>query len=368
MRLIKKILLISYLGIVAYFVQPAQSHANELIEQNVLIGNFDQSVEVTTESKAINTLASEIVKNQPQTRAPVVVSNGAIKNPYELLVNLALKGKEADGAKSYSEAATIYCKAARDGDANAQFALGWMYANGKGVSKDENFAAFLFNKAAEQGHVNAKKSLARNANQPEGNNVLAIMPPCMLSDPLPKIAKNMDKYSSIEHTEKIKPPVVFYSKGPIFKLVNKLSPKFQIDTDLVMAFISVESGFNTQATSPKNAQGLMQLIPDTAKRFRVKDAYNPEDNIKGGMAYLQWLLAYFKGDIELVAAAYNSGELTVEKYKGVPPYPETQNYVKRINSLYKKSFHPYKENLVQASPMLIKLQQQSNNKKARLGM
>ncbi|MBC7786608.1 MAG: transglycosylase SLT domain-containing protein [Methylophilaceae bacterium] len=370
MRLIKKILLISYLGLVTYFVQPSQSHADELSQQTEVVDNFEESVQNLAKRKLISTSAPEIIKNQPEATAPVIVSNGAIKNPYELLVNLALKGKDAEGAKTYSEAATIYCKAARDGDANAQFALGWMYANGRGVSKDENFAAFLFTKAAEQGHVNAKKSLAGNANQPMGNNVLAIMPPCMLSYPLPKIAKKLDTYSSYtEYVEKkIEPQVAFYSKGPIFKLVNRLSPKYQIETDLVMAFIAVESGFNTQATSPKNAQGLMQLIPDTAKRFRVKDAYNPEDNIKGGMAYLQWLLAYFKGDIELVAAAYNSGELTVEKYKGVPPYPETQKYVKRINSLYKKSFHPYKENLVQASPMLIKLQQQSDTKRARLGM
>ena len=66
-----------------------------------------------------------------------------------------------------------------------------------------------------------------------------------------------------------------------------------------MAFIAVESGFNVQATSPKNAQGLMQLIPETAQRFGVKDAYKAEDNIKGGLAYLRWLLAYYEGDVEL---------------------------------------------------------------------
>jgi soluble lytic murein transglycosylase-like protein len=96
----------------------------------------------------------------------------------------------------------------------------------------------------------------------------------------------------------------------------------------------------------------MQLIPETAKRFGVKDAYKAEDNIKGGLAYLQWLLAYFKGDVQLVAAAYNAGEATVEKYNGVPPYIETQMYVRKIASLYNNTTHPYQINLIKTSPIL----------------
>ncbi|MEE9331879.1 MAG: lytic transglycosylase domain-containing protein, partial [Methylophilaceae bacterium] len=108
----------------------------------------------------------------------------------------------------------------------------------------------------------------------------------------------------------------------------------------------VESNFNPKATSPKNAQGLMQLIPATAKRFHVKNPYNPEDNIKGGLAYLQWLMAYFEGDVRLVAAAYNAGEGAVNKYKGIPPYRETRNYVRKIYKLYRKSYHPFREDLL----------------------
>jgi soluble lytic murein transglycosylase-like protein len=118
---------------------------------------------------------------------------------------------------------------------------------------------------------------------------------------------------------------------------------------LVMAFIAVESGFNVQATSVKNAQGLMQLIPETAQRFGVKDAYKAEDNIKGGLAYLRWLLAYYEGNVELVAAAYNAGEGAVDKYKGVPPYAETRIYVKKIAKLYNNATHPYQDNLVKKS-------------------
>lgn len=371
MRFVKKILLISYLALVAYFVQPAQSHADEISMPAALEIKAEQAVDISTTSitdAQAKNLTDLTVNARSQTKANVAViyENGTLKNPYSLLVDLALQGKTAEGAKSYTEAAAIYCKAARDGDANAQFALGWMYANGRGVSKDENLADFLFKKSAAQGHISAKERLANN-HPPVGNATLAVIPPCMLPDPPVKVATN-NVYTNQQEANDTTPAVVFYAKGPIFKIVSKLSPKFQIDTDLVMAFISVESGFNTQATSAKNAQGLMQLIPETAKRFRVKDAYNPEDNIKGGMAYLQWLLAYFQGDIELVAAAYNSGELTVEKYNGVPPYAETRNYVKRINMLYKKSFHPYQENLVDASPAIIKLQQRYTVKNSKVGM
>jgi soluble lytic murein transglycosylase-like protein len=259
---------------------------------------------------------------------------GTAKNPYSQLVSLAFKGKGVNGVNNYAEAAAQYCKATRDSnDANAAFALGWMYMNGRGVEKDENIAALFFTKAANQGHESAKNWLAST----KGNALQAAQPKCLLPDP-PTISarKTLGSPSDIASTP-------FYTKGPIYKLVSKIAPRFNIDTELAMAFIAVESGFNPKATSPKNARGLMQLIPETAARFNVKNSYDPEDNIKGGLAYLQWLLTYFEGDVKLVAAAYNSGENTVEKYKGVPPYPETRKYVRKIASLYKKPFHPYSE-------------------------
>jgi soluble lytic murein transglycosylase-like protein len=124
-------------------------------------------------------------------------------------------------------------------------------------------------------------------------------------------------------------------------LVDQLAPEYSIDPRLAMAIIAVESGFNAKAVSPKNAQGLMQLIPETAQRFRVKDAFDSEQNIRGGLAYLRWLLAYFQGDVALVAAAYNAGEKAVDRHGGVPPYLETQNYVRRVSQLYNKAIHPY---------------------------
>ena len=108
-----------------------------------------------------------------------------------------------------------------------------------------------------------------------------------------------------------------------------------------MAIIRAESNFNPGAISPKNAQGLMQLIPETAERFNVKKPFDPEQNIRGGLSYLRWLLAYFEGNIMLVAAAYNAGEGAVNRYAGVPPYAETQGYVKRIREIFRHDQHPF---------------------------
>jgi len=85
--------------------------------------------------------------------------------------------------------------------------------------------------------------------------------------------------------------------------------------------------------SPKNAQGLMQLIPATAKRFGVRDAFNPAQNIDGGVQYLAFLLKRYQNDLTLAAAAYNAGEGAVDRFKGVPPYKETRNYVVRVGQL-----------------------------------
>ncbi len=85
----------------------------------------------------------------------------------------------------------------------------------------------------------------------------------------------------------------------------------------------------------------MQLIPATAKRFGVRNPFDPEDNLRGGMSYLRWLLTRFKGNVTLAVAAYNAGEGAVQKYGGVPPYKETRKYVRRIRRLYKPARHPF---------------------------
>ena len=99
---------------------------------------------------------------------------------------------------------------------------------------------------------------------------------------------------------------------------------------MALAIALAESNLDANAVSPKNAQGVMQLIPDTQERFGVEKPFDPEQNIKGGLAYLKWLQNRFDGNLNLVAAAYNAGEGNVDRYGGIPPFPETQHYVRRV--------------------------------------
>ena len=113
-------------------------------------------------------------------------------------------------------------------------------------------------------------------------------------------------------------------------LVEAASDRHQLDSDLVNSVIQAESGFNPLARSPKGAQGLMQLMPGTASKLGVVNAYEPWDNIEGGTRYLRQLLEQYHGDAIKALAAYNAGPGRVEQYRGVPPYRETRNYVRRI--------------------------------------
>ncbi len=117
-------------------------------------------------------------------------------------------------------------------------------------------------------------------------------------------------------------------------LINQWAPYYNLDANLVEAIVAVESNYDRFAVSKKGAQGLMQLIPATAKRFGVRNAFDPADNIRGGIRYLNFLMSYFQGNLEHVLAAYNAGENTVVRYDGVPPYPETQKYIRKVTSLY----------------------------------
>ena len=273
-------------------------------------------------------------------------------NSPEAQVALAVRYEHAEGVpRDYIKAAELYCRAARSGNANAQFALGWMYANGRGVPRDDSVAAQLITMAGDQGHAHAKEML-RYIHA----SATAPLPSCLLPDPEPVVEGSLDEkglqYARKGHLKVVMEETLF-QRGPIFDLVHKLASDYEVDPKLVLAVITVESGFNVYAKSPKNAQGLMQLIPETAQRFRVKNAFDPKDNIKGGLAYLQWLLAYFKGDVRLVLAAYNAGERTVEKYRGIPPYPETRDYVQKITKLYKSPTHPYKSNWIEPAKFVV---------------
>lgn len=240
-------------------------------------------------------------------------------------------------------AAALYCESARMGDAQAQYNLGWMYANGRGVDRNDELAAYFFQAAAKQGLPTAQRML-----QVVGGEAAAQTPECMR--PPPPAAPPAEALT----TAVAQPSVDYTTVAPrkIFDLVMKYAPQYQVEPQLALAIIAAESNFNSLALSPKNAQGLMQLIPETSERFNVRNAFDPAQNIRGGLTYLRWLLAYFEGDLALVAAAYNAGEGKVERYRGVPPYSETRAYVQRILKAVGVPAHPFNASITPPSPLL----------------
>jgi len=113
-------------------------------------------------------------------------------------------------------------------------------------------------------------------------------------------------------------------------MIDRIAGEQGVESHLVHSVIRAESNYNANAVSPKGAQGIMQLIPSTARRFGVSNAFDARENIQGGVRYLRFLLDYYKGDYPKAIAAYNAGEGAVDKYHGIPPFAETQNYVYRV--------------------------------------
>jgi soluble lytic murein transglycosylase-like protein len=130
------------------------------------------------------------------------------------------------------------------------------------------------------------------------------------------------------------PAAPIYSPKSFESLILSASSRHSIDADLIRAVIKAESDFNSNARSHKGAMGLMQLMPDTARLYRVADAYNPGDNIEGGVRHLRLLLGRYRGDLELSLAAYNAGINAVARHGGIPPFPETREYVRRVLRFY----------------------------------
>jgi soluble lytic murein transglycosylase-like protein len=248
--------------------------------------------------------------------------------------------------KDPARAAQLYCRAAREFNADAQFNLGWMYANGRGVPRDESAAAALFASAASLGHPQANHVLAYFASTPRR------APDCMREAALSPLTSPMFELAA-PHPYAGPDPFVGLPpwKQQIAAVVDKLAAKFNISRRLALAVIAVESNFASDAVSHKGAVGLMQLMPGTADRFNVERVYDISENVRGGLAYLRWLLGYYQGNVRLAVAAYNAGEKAVDKYGGIPPYPETQAYVRRVLSLYGSDTHPYAPD-IQPSPAL----------------
>ena len=242
------------------------------------------------------------------------------------------------------QTAVRYCEASRLGSLEAQYRLAMLYAFGKGVPASRPLAAALFSQASSQGHAEAGKML--DSIQLSSTELPACISTGEVPDkapPLPSFSPNIDRFVLTLPAH----------KQWLIDLTTELSAWYALDPKLVLSVIAAESNFEQSARSPKAAMGLMQLIPDTAQRFNVRNAYNATQNLRGGMAYLRWLLSYYRGDIAYVLAAYNAGERRVDRHRGVPPIPETQAYVRKVMGLYGVTRHSFDETLVAASPWLI---------------
>lgn len=222
--------------------------------------------------------------------------------------------------KSPYRAAALYCAAAEKGNALAAYQLGWLYANGRGLPRDDALAAAWFRQAAAGGDAYAKRMLGRL------KSVRKVEAACRLpTGGGGAAATQLASLSAVSPAE----------RKAVEESVHAMAPGFGLDPHLVLAVIAAESAFDKTAVSPKGAQGLMQLMPQTASRFGVSNAFDPEQNLRGGMTYLAWLIEQFRGDLDLALAGYNAGERAVEQYRGIPPYQETQEYVRRIRAVYR---------------------------------
>ncbi|MBS1985867.1 MAG: transglycosylase SLT domain-containing protein [Bdellovibrionales bacterium] len=238
--------------------------------------------------------------------------------------------------KDLAKAAALYCDSARQGDAEGMYALGWMYANGRGLERRDDFAATLFAMAAFLGHSHAAR-MSRYTGEYTG-----VVPECLNAPE--QVAEGWNVRRFVEDQP--------MARRKLVELVAGLAAEYQVDPRLALAIATIESNFNPTAVSTKSAMGVMQLIPETAERFNVRNPFDPVENVRGGLAYLRWLLAYFKGDVALAAAGYNAGEGAVDRYKGVPPYRETRGYVDRILSFFAHRYHPYDSRVVAPSRVI----------------
>jgi len=226
---------------------------------------------------------------------------------------LASRYESAQGVeRNYPKAFQLYCISAALGNVEANYNLGWMHFNGRGLKSNHPVAVGWFKRAAGLGDTYATNMLDRLGNIPAEKDSAC---------PIPQQSRKLNKKQ-------------------IETWVRIISASQEIDPALVLAVIQTESAFKIKAHSAKNAQGLMQLIPKTAQRFGVNNSWDPIENILGGVTYIRWLMQHFEGNVKFVLAAYNAGEGAVKRYKGIPPYHETQQYVNKIMARYKREKHP----------------------------
>jgi soluble lytic murein transglycosylase-like protein len=212
-------------------------------------------------------------------------------------------------------AIALYCDAGAMGSAEGFFRIGRVLATGPAFLRNPALANAYFALAARLGDRAAAELLDPGvASAPLADDCAAIG-----AGSAPE-AFDLDGYLS----------ALSPARRHVADLIRRHAPRYGIEIRVALAIALAESNLNAQAVSPKSAQGVMQLIPATQQRFGVTNPFDAEANIKGGLAYLKWLKARFAGDWELVAAAYNAGEGAVERHGGIPPFRETQGYVRRV--------------------------------------
>ena len=194
------------------------------------------------------------------------------------------------------------------------------------------------------GMTSADESLSLENRLKEFNQPTVVIERVVSSKPKPVVKAKPQKVSTRTSTTKrrhLRGPCYEFPADVLRQKANAYQPhirtnsaKYGVDEALIISVITAESCFRQRARSPKHAQGLMQLIPATAKRFGVVDAYEPSQNIRGGTRYLRFLVKRFSGNLEHAVAAYNAGEGAVDRYSGIPPYRETKEYVRRVLGVY----------------------------------
>lgn len=210
-----------------------------------------------------------------------------------------------------------FCAAARNGHADAAYVMGNMFLTGElALPSDPAQAAAWFALAAEAGHASARAELGK----------------------LPRRRAKAPACSGRELMES-----EFKVPSRLAHMVRRMAPRYGLEPDFVLAVVAVESAFRTDAVSPMQARGLMQLTDATAKRFGVEDPLDAEQNLRGGMSFLADLIAQYDGDLRLVLAAYNAGPGAVQRYDGVPPFAETRAYIQKVRRYYPRDRHPLQD-------------------------
>ena len=217
--------------------------------------------------------------------------------------------------KNYALAIALYCDAGAMGSPEGFYRIGRILATGPANLRNRRKANAYLSLAARLGHRDALKYYDERAGNAE-------------------LGDNCGGYYGLMETQRFDldgyVAKLAAPKRKIAALVRGMAPKYGIDASFALGIALAESNLESRAVSPKNAQGVMQLIPSTQERFGIKNAFDPKQNIRGGLTYMRWLHKRFAGNRSFMAAAYNAGEGAVEKYGGIPPFAETQQYVRRV--------------------------------------